>query len=127
MKGDTMANKNKIFERSIEWEDKKRTLFGLPLSFTKYTLTHDILYVSNGVLTKREEELRLYKVTDISLARSLGQRMMGLGSILLESSDKSTPMLILENVKNSQAIKDRLSQLVEENKRGAGVVSISNI
>ena len=122
-----MANKNKIFERSIEWEDKKRTLFGLPLSFTKYTLTHDILYVSNGVLTKREEELRLYKVTDISLARILGQRMMGLGSILLESSDKSTPMLILENVKNSQAIKDRLSQLVEENKRGAGVVSISNI
>ena len=127
MKGDTMANKNKIFERSIEWEDKKRTLFGLPLSFTKYTLTHDILYVSNGVLTKREEELRLYKVTDISLARSLSQRMMGLGSILVESSDKSTPMLILENVKNSQAIKDRLSQLVEENKRGAGVVSISNI
>ena len=127
MKGDTMANKNKIFERSIEWEDKKRTLFGLPLSFTKYTLTHDILYVSNGVLTKREEELRLYKVTDISLARSLSQRMMGLGSILVESSDKSTPMLILENVKNSQAIKDRLSQLVEENKRRAGVVSISNI
>ena len=122
-----MANKNKIFERSIEWEDKKRTLFGLPLSFTKYTLTHDILYVSNGVLTKREEELRLYKVTDISLARSLGQRMMGLGSILLESSDKSTPMLILENVKNSQVIKDRLSQLVEENKRGASVVNISNI
>lgn len=122
-----MANKNKIFERSIEWEDKKRTLFGLPLSFTKYTLTHDILYVSNGVLTKREEELRLYKVTDISLARSLSQRMMGLGSILVESSDKSTPMLILENVKNSQVIKDRLSQLVEENKRGAGVVSISNI
>ena len=127
MEGDTMANKNKIFERSIEWEDKKRTLFGLPLSFTKYTLTHDILYVSNGVLTKREEELRLYKVTDISLARSLGQRMMGLGSILLESSDKSTPMLILENVKNSQVIKDRLSQLVEENKRGASVVNISNI
>lgn len=127
MEGDTMANKNKIFERSIEWEDKKRTIFGLPLSFTKYTLTHDILYVSNGVLTKREEELRLYKVTDISLARSLGQRMMGLGSILLESSDKSTPMLILENVKNSQVIKDRLSQLVEENKRGASVVNISNI
>ena len=56
------------------WSDRKRTLFGLPLSFTKYRLTEDRLFIEKGFLSKNEDEVRLYRILDLSLNRSLGQR-----------------------------------------------------
>ena len=38
-------------ERNVIWSDRKRTLFGLPLSFTKYILTEDRLFVQTGFFT----------------------------------------------------------------------------
>ena len=113
--------------KDILWEDKKRTIFGLPLSFTKYTLTEDVLYVRSGILTKREEEIRLYRIVDITLTATLGERIFNTGSILVESSDRSMPQLILESIKNSASVKDQLSNLVEQSRRNAGVVNLNSI
>ena len=49
------------------WHDKKRTLFGLPLSFTKYSLSEERLFIEKGFLNKQEDEVRLYRIMDISL------------------------------------------------------------
>lgn len=113
--------------KDILWEDKKRTIFGLPLSFTKYTLTEDVLYVRSGILTKREEEIRLYRIVDITLTATLGERIFNTGSILVESSDRSMPQLILESIKSSASVKDQLSNLVEQSRRNAGVVNLNSI
>ena len=113
--------------KDILWEDKKRTIFGLPLSFTKYTLTEDVLYVRSGILTKREEEIRLYRIVDITLTATLGERIFNTGSILVESSDRSMPQLILESIKNSASVKDQLSNLVEQSRRNVGVVNLNSI
>ena len=44
------------------WSDCKRVVFfGLPLSFTKYRLTTNRLFVNTGFLTQREDEVRLYQ------------------------------------------------------------------
>ena len=63
------------------WSDRKRIFCGLPWTFTTYTLTSDRLFIETGVLGKHEDEVRLYRILDISLSRSFSQRIFGLGTI----------------------------------------------
>mgnify|MGYP000064782610 FL=1 len=51
---------------NIVWKDRKRTLFGLPWSFTKYSLSDDRLFISTGFLSTKEDEVRLYRIMDIT-------------------------------------------------------------
>ena len=62
-------------EETIVWKDRKRIFFGLPWTFTKYALTEEKLYIETGVLSKREEEVRLYRIMDVTLKRSLWERI----------------------------------------------------
>lgn len=98
---------------SYVWKDRKRTLFGLPLSFTVYKLTEEKLYIETGVFAKNEEEIRLYRVLDLTLKRSLGQRIFGLGTIHFCTADKSTPEFDIKSIKNSRDIKNMISDMVE--------------
>ena len=97
------------------WSDRKR-YFGLPLSFTKYAISEDRLFQTSGLLNLKFEEILLYRVRDLSLSRSLGQRIFGVGSITVTSSDKSRPVLVIHNVKNPVAVKELLHEQVEDMK-----------
>ena len=102
------------------WKARKRNFLGLPWTFTIYGFSEDRLYVKTGVLNTREDEIRLYRITDIGLTRSLWQRIMGMGTIQIYSSDQSMGDFKLVNVKDSENVKEQLSQLIEkerENKR----------
>ena len=98
---------------AIIWNDRKRTLFGLPLSFTKYTMNEEKLLIETGFLNKKEEEVRYYRIMDITLKRSLGERIFGLGTIHCCSADKSTPEFDIKRIKNSVDVKNMLSDIVE--------------
>ena len=89
------------------WNDRRRRM-GLPLSFTRYALTEDRLFLDTGFFNLRSEEILLYRVRDINLRRSLWQRIFGVGSIRVLSSDKSTPDLLIKNVKNPLEVKELL-------------------
>ena len=97
------------------WKDRRRRM-GLPLSFTRYAMSEDRLFLSTGFFTLRDEELLLYRVRDISLYRSLWQRLCGVGTITVTSSDKTTPTLVLKNVKKPMRVKELLHNQVEESK-----------
>lgn len=98
----------------ILWKDRKRTFLGLPWSFTRYSLTREKLLIDVGFLRRNEEEVRLYRILDISLRRSLGQRILGIGTIHCCSADKSSPEFDIKNIKQPVVVKDMLSELVEE-------------
>ena len=97
------------------WSDRKR-YFGLPLSFTRYAISEDRLFQATGILNLKYEEILLYRIRDITLSRSFGQRIFGVGSITVTSSDKSRPVLVIHNVKNPAAVKELLHEQVEEMK-----------
>ncbi len=97
------------------WKDRKR-YFGLPLSFTRYAMSDDRLFQSVGFLNIRDDELLLYRVRDITTKRSLWQRIFGVGTVTVVSSDKSQPTLVLKNIRNPLAFKEQLHQQVEEMK-----------
>lgn len=95
------------------WKDKKRIL-GLAISFTRYELTESRLRVKTGLLNTREEELRLYRVRDISAQESLLDRLFGVGSILLHTTDATSPTLLIQHVKRADQVKELLSAQVEK-------------
>ena len=97
------------------WKDRKR-YFGMPLSFTRYALSDDRLFLSIGFLNIRDDELLLYRIRDIVTKRTLWQRIFGVGTVTVISSDKSQPTLVLKNIKNPLAFKELLHERVEEMK-----------
>lgn len=114
-----MANKDNT---AYVWRERKRTIFGLPLSFTVYKLTDEKLYIESGFLSKKEEEIRLYRIMDLTLNMPLGQRMFGLGTIHCCTADKSTPEFDISNIKNSREIKNMLSDMIEKERQAKRVV-----
>ena len=94
------------------WKDRKRFL-GMPLSFTRYRLSEDRLFCEKGFFNIRVDEVLLYRVRDLQLNMSLGQRIFGVGTICVVSSDKSVPHLDLKNVKHPREVKELIHKNVE--------------
>ena len=104
------------------WCDRKRwVFFALPFTFTKYTLTLSKLLVETGFFKKTEEETRLYRITDVKLTRSFGERIFRVGTVTLLSSDTSTPEILLKHIKKSKEVKEVVSQSIEISRRENGV------
>ena len=99
--------------KDIIWTDRKRIIFGLPWTFTKYILTKEKLLVETGILNKNQEQIRLYRIMDMTLKRSLWQRLFGLGTIHCCTADKSSPELDIQWIPDSENVKELLSDLVE--------------
>ena len=97
------------------WHDKKR-YFGMPISFTRYAMCEDRLFTSVGLLNLKDDEVLLYRVRDIDTKRSLWQRLFGVGTITVISSDKTMPNMVLKNVKNPVEVKELIHAQVEDMK-----------
>lgn len=110
------------------WSDRKRVLFfGLPLSFTTYRLTSNRLFINSGFLTQKQDEVRLYRITDVSLSRTLMQRIFGLSTIHCNSSDKTLGNFDIVNVKDGEDVKELLSQSVEAERMARRVYTRENM
>ena len=96
------------------WHDRKRTFLGLPWSFTRYSLTKEKLMIETGFFSRFEDEIRLYRITDVSLRSSFGERLLGLGTIHCCSGDKTSPEFDIKRIKKSRDVKELLSDLVED-------------
>ena len=103
----------KVEKPQYKWMDRKRIIFGLPWSFTRYRLTDDKLIISTGLFSTKEEEIRLYRIMDVTLRRTFGDKLWGLGTIHLCSSDKTTPEIDIKRIRQSQDVKEMLSDMIE--------------
>ena len=108
---------------SIIWKDKKRTIFGLPISFTKYILTEEKLVIDKGFFSKTQEEVRLYRMTDFSVRQSLFDRFFNVGRINISSSDNTQGEFTLMGVKKPYVVKEILSDYVEKEREKKGIVT----
>lgn len=78
----------KLVSKIVEiWHDRKRIL-GMPISFTRYALSEDRLFLRRGFLNVRHDEIVLYRVRDLRVSVSLWQRIFGVGSVTVVSTDK---------------------------------------
>ena len=97
----------------ILWSDRKRYL-GLPISFTRYSFDENRFYLKKGLLNVVSDEILLYRVLDVTLRRSLGQRLFGVGTIILSTADQTLPTMRIESIKDCERVFRALSNIVEK-------------
>ena len=99
----------------MNYKEKKRSMFfGLPWTFTSYTVTEEIITVDTGLFKKEENDCYLYKVIDVRLESTLLERMLGLGTIHCFTGEGTDPDLKLLHIKHAKEIKDYILKQSEQ-------------
>lgn len=108
--------------------EKKRTAFlGLPICFTTYTIADDMINVKEGFFKLVENDCYMYKIQDVSLTRTLMERMFGLSTVTCYTGDTTSPQLELKHIKNGKAIKEFLLQASDEERMKRRTINTLNI
>ncbi len=98
-----------------EYVERKRLLFlGLPWTFTKYTVTEDLITINKGLLKTTENDCYMYKVQDVQLNTTLPETLCGLGTIVCYTGDTTNPTLLLEHIRNAKTLKDYILETSEQ-------------
>ncbi|MBD5556535.1 MAG: PH domain-containing protein [Roseburia sp.] len=98
----------------IRYKERKRILFfGLPWTFTRYTITDELLTVNEGLFTVQENDCYMYKIQDVKMMATLMERIFGLGTIVCYTGDVTNPELKLIHVKHAKEIKSYLLKASE--------------
>ncbi|MBQ7009393.1 MAG: PH domain-containing protein [Ruminococcus sp.] len=108
-------------EFSYIWTDKKRTIFGLPISFTRYFLTETKFITRTGLFNIDEDELDLYKITDKKLRLPFMQRLFKCGSIVIYSKDTDTPSKEVTSIKNSRKVSELIDKYINAQRDKYGI------
>lgn len=103
------------------WTDKKRTLFGLPLSFTRYYLTETKFITQVGLINIKEDEIDLYKIIDKSVNRPFFQRIFGCGTIIIHSKDADTPTKNVQSIKNVRQVSNLIDKYLNRMRDRYGI------
>ena len=112
----------------IQFRERKRWLFfGLPFTFTVYTVGEDMITVSEGFLNKKENDCYMYKVQDVELLESLPQRIFGLGTVRCFTGDTTRPTMLIQNVKNARSVKNFILEASEKARRRRRTMNMLDI
>lgn len=110
-------------------ERKRWVFFGLPFTFTKYTVKEDGITINSGLLRTYENDCYMYKVQDVEHTATLFEKMFGLGTVVCYTGDTTHPKLLLEHIKNSKEIKNYIlgaSEKARMKRRTLNTLDIGN-
>tara|TARA_R110002096_G_scaffold105923_2_gene233055 strand:+ start:6456 stop:6950 length:495 start_codon:yes stop_codon:yes gene_type:complete len=85
----------------------------IAIKSTTYKLTDQRFFVDEGIFTRISDELELYRIKDITVVRPFFLRLVGRGSIILHTSDKTHPRLRIRGVRDIDHVRDQIRNLVE--------------
>lgn len=94
---------------------------GLILSFVRFLKTYCHVYEisdqriieKTGIISRKTDELELYRVIDIRHEEPFNLRIFGRSNIVLNTSDFSNPQLLLKGIKNGRNMKETLRKAVD--------------
>ena len=81
---------------------------------TRYLLTDQRLKNTRGVFNRVTDDLELYRVKDTHFQQTFWQRMVGIGDIVLSTSDTTTPTVVLADIRDAEGVRERVRALVEQ-------------
>ena len=102
------------------WEGRRHILW-FPFTFDKYRIAKGRIYCQHGLLKQEEHECLIYRVLDISLTRTFGNRICGTGTVTLKTTDATDSILVLKNIRDSRGVKEMISDLVETERQRKGI------
>lgn len=102
-------------DTTVVFQERKRLLFfGLPWTFTKYTVTPSLLTIQQGLLNTTEDDCYMYKIQDVKLSTSLWERLFKLSTLTCYTGDVTHKEVRLEHIRNANEIKAYLLKTSEE-------------
>ena len=75
---------------------------------TRYRLTTQRLFMQTGLIAKKLEEVELFRVKDVTVSQGFIQRLLGVGSVVVLSTDDTTPRLELAGIPNPVEVKEQI-------------------
>ena len=97
------------------YKERKRWVFlGLPFTFTKYTVSDEMITINSGLLNSKEDDCYMYKVLDVRLEQSFLEKIFKLGTVVCYGGDVTDPNLKLYHIRHAKEIKDFILHTSEE-------------
>ncbi|MCQ2521192.1 MAG: PH domain-containing protein [Lachnospiraceae bacterium] len=96
-----MAKGTEMFKERKRW-----VFFGIPWTFTVYHISDEFVTIDKGFFTKTEDDCYMYKIKDVKLESTLGERMFKLGTVICYTGDTTHPELRLSHIKHAKQVKD---------------------
>ena len=90
----------------------------------RYELTTERLKTTEGVFNRVTETLELYRVKDLETRQPFLYRLVGLENVQLNTSDASSPVVLIEAVPSTAALADKARNQVETIRAQKGVREI---
>ncbi|MBL9190195.1 MAG: PH domain-containing protein [Opitutaceae bacterium] len=87
----------------------------------RYELSTERIRVRTGFFSRTTQEIELYRVRDYSTVEPFWLRLVGVGHVILTSSDRSTPQIVLRAVPRVATLKDLIRTHTEHMRRRRGV------
>lgn len=86
----------------------------------QYELTTHRLVLHRGILTKTDDRILLVDIDDITVRQGLIERMLNVGTITLNTTDKSSPVLNMRGIEDPRRVGDLIdeSRRAERSRRG---------
>ena len=91
---------------------------------TRYTLTAERLVCQQGVFHRTEDEVELYRIKDYTVVAPLLYRWLGLADLVLITSDRTHPELLLKGITDAYQVKELIRTQVEALRTRKGVREI---
>jgi len=98
----------------------------LSVHFHIYELTEEVLREHYGVLNRVSQELELYRVNDSMIYKPFELNVMGLGNVILHTTDSSTPIVVIQAIAEPDRLRELIRHFVEQQRQRRGVVEIGN-
>ena len=100
---------------NIEFRQRKRwVFFGLPFTFTVYTVKSDLITIEKGFFNRKENDCYMYKVQDVEHTATFFERLFRLGTVVCYTGDNTSPTLELQHIKHAKEIKGFILEASEE-------------
>ena len=89
-----------------------------------YELTTERLKITEGVFSKVTDTLELYRVKDLEMRQPFLYRLVGIENIQVNTSDVSSPFILIEAIPSTVALADKIRNQVETIRAQKGVREI---
>ena len=121
---------NMMESGTVEFRQRKRwVFFGLPFTFTVYTVKEDMITIESGFFNKRENDCYMYKVQDVEHTATFFERIFGLGTVVCYTGDTTHSQLLLQHIRMSKSIKNFILDASEKariRRRTVNMLDIGN-
>lgn len=98
----------------------------IDVRFTTYKVTTERIELERGWISKRVDNLDLFRAKDIRLSIGILDRVLGIGNVIVVSRDSTDSVLALKGLHDPRPLYDRLKKEFVRADRRRGVVHIES-